>query len=204
MDARKAYSMPELAYGFKDLEPAISEHQLRIHYEKHHAAYVKAANDILSKMDAARAQGTDLDMKSTLKALSFNVAGHTMHSLFWRSIAPPGAGGGEPVGALADAINAEFGSFARFKSEFTQAASSVEGSGWAALSYCKDTGRPLVMQVEKHNVNTYPGYEMVMCLDVFEHAYYLDYQNDRGKFVAAFWNIVDWDAAGKRFALISK
>jgi len=197
--AKGVYSMPELGYGFKDLEPFISEAQLRIHFEKHHSAYVKAANDLLARMDAARAQGTELDLKAALKALSFNVGGHRLHSLYWKSMAPPGKGGGEPAGELGEAIAKEFGGFARFKSEFSQAALSVEGSGWAALCYCRETERPLIMQVEKHNANVYPAYKLLLCLDVFEHAYYLDYKNERAKFVEAFWSIVDWEAAGKRF-----
>ena len=99
---------------------------------------------------------------------------------------------------LSDAINGEFGSFERFKKEFTQAAASVEGSGWAALSFCRLTQRPLIMQIEKHNVNVYPMFRIVLVLDVFEHAYYLDYKNDRAKFIDAFWHIVNWREADKR------
>ncbi|MBO3804184.1 MAG: superoxide dismutase, partial [Candidatus Brockarchaeota archaeon] len=136
----------------------------------------------------------------TLKELSFNVGGHLLHSLFWGNMAPPGKGGGKAGGALGDAIEKEFASFDRFKKEFTQAATSVEGSGWAALAFCEQTGRPMIMQIEKHNVNVYPTFRILMVLDVFEHAYYIDYRNDRSKFVEAFWNVVNWDEAGKRFA----
>ncbi|HQC13496.1 MAG TPA: Fe-Mn family superoxide dismutase, partial [Methanoregulaceae archaeon] len=97
-----------------------------------------------------------------------------------------------------------FGSFDRFKKEFSAASSSVEGSGWGALSYCKETNRPLIVQIEKHNTNLYPGFPILMVLDVWEHAYYLDYRNDRGKFVEAFWNIVNWDEVGKRFSAVNK
>lgn len=105
-----------------------------------------------------------------------------------------------PAGSLASAIDAGFGGFDRFKKEFSTAANSVEGSGWAALAYCTQTGRLLIMQIEKHNLNVFPGYPILMVLDVWEHAYYLDYRNDRGSFVEAFWNIVNWDTVGKRLA----
>lgn len=197
--SRKFYEMPMLDYGYGDLAPYLSEEQVRIHYEKHHQAYVNGANDILQKFDKARQDGAELDIKAILKSLSFNVGGHLLHSLFWKNLAPAGAGGGgEPEGILADEINREFGSFERFKKEFTQCAMTVEGSGWSALTYCRQTQRPIIMQVEKHNTNVYPMFRILMVLDVFEHAYYLDYKNDRAKFVDAFWNIVNWNAVNKR------
>ena len=199
METEKFYVLPKLLYGYKDLAPYISEEQLRIHYEKHHQAYVNGANAILQKLDKSRKEGTDLDMKATLKELSFNIGGHLLHSIFWGNLAPAGKGGGKPSGSLGDAIEKEFGSFERFRKEFTQAATSVEGSGWAALAFCRRTKRPIIMQIEKHNTNVYPNFRILMALDVFEHAYYLDYKNDRGKFVEAFWNIVNWDAVNKRF-----
>jgi Fe-Mn family superoxide dismutase len=193
-----SYTLPELPYGYKDLEPHISEEQLTIHYQKHHNAYVSGANAILEKLDKARADGADLDVKSTLKELSFQIGGHILHSLFWANLAPAGKGGGEPSGALGDAIDKEFGSFERFKKEFTQAAVSVEGSGWAVLTLCEKTDRPIIMQIEKHNVNVYPAFKILMVLDVWEHAYYLDYKNVRPDFVNAFWNIVNWGEVNKR------
>jgi Fe-Mn family superoxide dismutase len=149
-------------------------------------------------LDKSRREKLDVDVKASLKELSWNVAGHLLHSLFWENLAPPSRGGGEPGGKLADKIVEDFGSFERFKKEFSQAAISVEGSGWAALTLCRQTGRLMLMQVEKHNVNVYPAFPILMVLDVFEHAYYIDYKNDRGKFVEAFWNIVNWDTVGKR------
>jgi Fe-Mn family superoxide dismutase len=194
----KTFSLPKLPYGYADLKPYISEEQLRIHHEKHHNAYVTGANNILAKMDKARQENADFDVKATLKDLSWNVGGHVLHSLFWGNLAPKGKGPDKPSGKLADWLNAEFGSFDRFKKEFTTAAASVEGSGWAALVVGEQTSRPYIMQVEKHNVNVMPTYAVLMVVDVFEHAYYIDYKNDRGKFLEAFWNIVDWDAVGGR------
>ncbi|MDD1721210.1 MAG: superoxide dismutase [Euryarchaeota archaeon] len=205
METNKLYSLPELPYGYKDLEPYISEEQLRIHHDKHHLAYVNGANALLKKMDEARQSNAEIDVKATLKELSFNLGGHKLHKLFWPTMAPAGkGGGGMPKGKLADAINAEFGSFDRFKMEFSKAAVSAEGSGWAALTLSKLTGRPIIMQIEKHNVNVYPNFRILMVLDVWEHAYYLDYKNERPKFVDAFWNIVNWDTVNTRFEEVSE
>jgi len=193
-----------LPYGYNQLAPHISEEQLRIHYEKHHQTYVNGANAILQRVDKARREGSDLDIRSTMKELSFNIGGHLLHSLFWDNLAPTGKGGGKPSGAIADALQKEFGSFERFKKEFTQAAATVEGSGWAALTFCRQTNRPILMQVEKHNTNVYPMYRILMVLDVFEHAYYLDYKNERAKFIEAFWNIVNWDEVNRRLREVQK
>ncbi|MCX8204376.1 MAG: superoxide dismutase [Candidatus Nezhaarchaeota archaeon] len=198
MEGQKFYVLPQLPYSYKDLEPYMSEEQLRVHHSKHHLAYVNGANAILQKMDNARKENVDLDVKSMLKELSFNIGGHLLHSLFWGNLAPPGRGGEKPGGVLGDSIAKEFRSFERFQREFSQAAVSVEGSGWAALTLCKQTGRLIIMQVEKHNVNVYPMFRILMVLDVFEHAYYIDYKNERAKFVEAFWKIVNWDAVNKR------
>ncbi len=191
--------MPELPFGFKDLEPYISEGQLKIHYEKHHRAYVEAANAGLEKLANARKEGMDIDIKALMKDLSFNIGGYLLHTLFWGNLAPAGKCGGEPSGALARAIKKEFGGFERFKKEFSQAARSVEGSGWAALVYSRELNRPMITQIEKHNANVFPAHAILMVLDVFEHAYYIDYKNDRAKFIEAFWSIVNWEEAERRF-----
>jgi len=198
MNTGRFYTLPKLPYGYKDLEPYISEQQLKIHYEKHHQAYVNGANDLLGKIDQARKENTDLDMRSIHKALSFNIGGHLLHSLFWKNLAPVGKGGSKPSGTLAQVIEEEFGNFDRFKKEFSQTALSVEGSGWTALTFCKQTDRPIIMQIEKHNTNVYPMFRILMVLDVFEHAYYLDYKNERVKFIDAFWNIVNWEEVNNR------
>ena len=199
MAKEKFYVLPELPYGYKDLEPHISEEQLKLHHDKHHQAYVNKANDILEKLDKAREGNVDLDIKSILKSLSFNIGGHLLHSLFWKNLAPADKGGGsEPSKEIDEAIKKEFGSFERFKKEFSEAAKSVEGSGWAALTYCKQTKRPIIMQIEKHNVNVYPMFNIILVVDVWEHAYYIDYKNERGKFVDAFWNMVNWEEVNKR------
>jgi Fe-Mn family superoxide dismutase len=204
MPATRFYSLPELPYPPDALAPSISEAQLRLHHDKHHAAYVNGANAIFEKLDNARKSGADLDIKSTLKELSFQAGGHILHTLFWKNLTPSGKSAEEPGGVLADNLEKEFGSFGRFRKEFTAAAVSTEGSGWAALARCGMTGRLLIMQIEKHNVNVYPHIRIIMVLDVWEHAYYLDYKNERPKFVDAFWNIVNWDEVNLRLEALLK
>ncbi|HHV23756.1 MAG: superoxide dismutase [Methanosarcina sp.] len=202
--AKGLYKLPNLKYGYSDLEPYISEEQLRIHHDKHHQAYVTNANSLIEMMDKARKEGTDFDYKATTKALAFNLGGHVLHDYFWWEMTSESNASKEAVGELADIIKDNFGSFERFKKEFTQVASNVEGSGWAALTFCNDTKRLMIMQIEKHNVNIVPDYPILMALDVWEHAYYIDYKNDRGKFIEGFWNIINWEEIDKYFAKIQK
>jgi superoxide dismutase, Fe-Mn family len=205
MDSEKFYTLPKLPYDYAALAPHISEAQLTLHHTKHHQAYVTGANALLERLDKARKDQTDPDMKATLKELSFHIGGYRLHSLFWENMAPAGkGGGGAPGGELAKAIDAEYGSFDRFRREFTQAASGVEGSGWAVLTHDLQTNRLLVMQIEKHNVNLVPGFRILMALDVWEHAYYLDYRNDRAKFIEGFWSIVNWKEVNARFVTHKK
>ena len=205
METTKLYVLPELAYPYDALAPYISEDLLRLHHDKHHAAYVAGANAILQKMDKSRIDNTDFDTKATFKELSFHIGGHILHSLFWKNLAPKSEhGGGEPSMTIKKIIDEEYGSFDRFKKLFSQTAASVEGSGWAALTFCRQTNRHIIMQVEKHNINIYPMFKIIMVLDVWEHAYYLDYKNDRGKFIEAFWNMVNWNEINKRLENIIK
>lgn len=191
------YELPSLPYDYDALEPHISEKVLRIHHDKHHRGYTSNSNEILKKLKEAREEDGSLDIKATLKALSYNIGGHTLHSLFWKNMSPNG--GGKPEGKLMEAITKEFGNFSNFKDEFSEAAKTVEGSGWAALVYSKEIDRLLIMQIEKHNLNIYPGFELLMVIDVWEHAYYLDYENNRGEFVSEFWEIVNWKEVERRF-----
>lgn len=199
METQKLYVLPKLEYDYDALTPYISEELLRLHHDKHHAAYVNGANAILQNMDAAKISNADFDTKATYKELSFHIGGHLLHSLFWGNLAPTGkGGGGKPSGIIAKAIDEEYGSYDRFKKLFSQTAITVEGSGWAAMTFCKGTMRPIIMQVEKHNTNVYPMFRILMVLDVWEHAYYPDYLNERAKFVEAFWNIVNWTEVNLR------
>jgi Fe-Mn family superoxide dismutase len=203
MEKVKTFTLPQLPYDYDALAPYISEQQLRLHHDKHHQGYVNGANADFQKLDKARQENAEVDMKALLKDLSFNVGGHMLHSTFWENMAPAGkGGGGQPGGAVADMINMGFGSFERFKKEFTTAASTTEGSGWATLAVHPCIARPLIMQIEKHNVNVYPNFQILMVLDVWEHAYYIDYKNERAKFIEAFWNIVNWDKVNKNLSLV--
>ena len=203
-ETNRYYELPKLGYDYKDLAPYMSEEQLRIHHSKHHKAYVDGANAIVQKLEMARTEGIHLDMRAILKDLSFNIGGRLLHSLFWNNLMPNGEDGKRPSRILGAVLEKEFGTIDRFKEEFSQAAASVEGSGWAALAFCMSTQRPIIMQIEKHNNNVYPMYGILMLLDVFEHAYYIDYKNNRAKYIDAFWHIVDWDAVGKRLETVMK
>jgi Fe-Mn family superoxide dismutase len=203
MENIKSFTLPNLPYDYAALAPYISEQQLKLHHDKHHQSYVNGGNAAFEKLDKARKENAEIDVKAALKELSFNVGGHILHSIFWRNLAAAGkGGGGNPSGAIADLIDRNFGSFERFKKEFTMAATSAEGSGWAALALHPCLDRPLIMQIEKHNVNVYPTFNILMVLDVWEHAYYLDYKNERPKFVEAFWNIVNWDQINKNLSFV--
>ena len=197
-----AFELPPLPYAYEALQPSMSAETLHFHHDKHHQAYVNGANAAFEKLDKARSENAEVDTKAMLKELSFNVGGHLLHTSFWENMAPAGKAGGKPSGAVADMIDMGFGSFERFKKEFTVAATSVEGSGWAALAVHPCIGRPLIMQIEKHNVNVYPTFNILMVLDVWEHAYYLDYKNERPRFVEAFWNIVNCDKVNKNLSLV--
>ena len=210
MEKVKSFTLPKLPYDYNALAPYISEEQLKLHHDKHHQAYVNGANKLLANIDEAMKTDTQLDywisfgyVKALAKELAFNIGGHMLHTTFWENLAPSGkGGGGQPGGAIADSINKEFGSFDAFKKMFSAAATSTEGSGWAALAMHPCIGRPIIMQIEKHNVNVIPNFQILMALDVWEHAYYVDYKNDRAKFVEAFWNIVNWDKVNKNLSLV--
>ena len=193
---QKKYQLPDLPYGYKDLEPYISEEQLKIHHDKHHQAYVDGANAILKKFDNRDSE--EFDVKAISKELTFHVGGYVLHKFFWENMGPADKCGGEPTGTIAEYIEKDFGSFERFKKEFSQAAIGVEGSGWAVLTLCRMTNRIFIMQVEKHNVNLIPGFRIMLALDVWEHAYYLDYKNKRPDYVEAFWNLVNWDEVNRK------
>jgi Fe-Mn family superoxide dismutase len=191
------YELPSLPYSYNALEPYISAQIMEIHHAKHHKGYVDGANAALEKLLKAR-EGAEVDVKAILKEYSFNLGGHILHTLFWQNMKPNG--GGEPGGELLDEINKVFGSFSVFKKLFTQAAVSVEGSGWAMLVYDELRDSLSIIQVEKHNLNVVPGLIPLLVIDVWEHAYYLQYQNQRAKFVDAWWNVVNWSDVEKRFA----
>ncbi len=198
-ESKGFYSLPALPYGYGDLAPFISEQLLRVHHDGHHQKYVNQANALLEKLDKARVDGTMGPMKCDTQALAFNAGGHYLHQLYWSNMAPASSGGGgKPGGTIADLLEQEFGSFERFKQEFTEVANSVESSGWAVLVMCMQTDRPMLMQVKDHHLYSIPGFRALMVLDVWEHAYYLDYRNEKAKYNKAFWDVVNWDEVDRR------
>ncbi len=191
------HKLPELPYPYNALEPHIDEDTMRLHHDKHHAGYVKGLNNAEKMLAEARKANDFALIKHWSMELAFHGSGHILHSIFWQNISPDG--GGEPDGKLAQAITKKFGSFEAFKAQFIAAASKVEGSGWAALVYNAEFGELEILQIEKHQDLTQWGALPLLVLDVWEHAYYLKYQNKRADFVNAFFNIINWKNVKERF-----
>ncbi len=196
--ARK-YELPPLPYDYNALEPYIDEQTMRLHHDKHHLAYVNGLNVALEKLEAARAAGDFALTKHWSREAAFHGSGHLLHTIFWSNMAPAGNGGGEPSGELAAQIVKDFGSFAAFKAHFSAAANQVEGNGWALLVWESVAGQLEVLQSEKHQNLTQWGVRPLLVLDVWEHAYYLKYQNNRPAYVEAWWNVVNWSDVAERF-----
>jgi Superoxide dismutase len=194
------YQLPQLPYAYNALEPIISEQIMTLHHTKHHQAYVNGANAALEKIEKASRGEITIDVRAVLRDLSFNLDGHKLHSIFWPNMAPPGKGGGKPGGSIADRIEKEFGGFENFKKLFSDAAKTVEGVGWALLLYDPETDRLVLTQIEKQNLMHLAQLPILLSLDVWEHAYYLQYKNDRASYVDAWWQVVNWDDVEKRFS----
>ena len=191
------YTLPDLPYDYAALEPHISGRIMQLHHDKHHAAYVAGANTALAKLAEARASGNLDAVNLHEKNLAFNLGGHVNHSVFWANLSPDG--GDKPVGELAAAIDEFFGSFEAFQKHFTAAAAGVQGSGWSILAWDSIGARLVVVQLYDQQSNIAMGLVPVVMLDVWEHAYYLDYLNVRADYIKAWWNIVNWADAAARF-----
>jgi Fe-Mn family superoxide dismutase len=196
----KKYELPPLPYSYEALEPYISREIMTLHHTKHHQAYVTGANAALERLEKQRKGENPENVRGILRDLSFNLSGHKLHAVFWPNMAPTGKGGGTPGGRLADQINRDFGSFEAFKKQFSDAAKNVEAVGWAILTYDAESDTLLIYQVEKQNFMHPPDLPLILTLDVWEHAYYLQYKNDRASYVDNWWNVVNWDDVEKRFA----
>ena len=192
------YTLPELAYDYSALEPSISGTIMELHHSKHHQAYVTGANTALEQLAEARDSGNLANVNKLEKDLAFNLGGHVNHSIFWTNLSPDG--GDKPTGELASAIDDHFGSFDKFQAHFTATALGVQGSGWAVLAWDSLGQRPIVVQFFDQQGNLPAGIVPLLMLDVWEHAYYLDYKNVRADYVKAFWNIANWENAQARFA----
>lgn len=192
-----AYSLPELPYDYAALEPHISGKIMELHHGKHHQAYVTGANAALDALAEARESGNLANVNKLEKDLAFNVGGHVNHTIFWNNMSPEG--GERPEGELAAAIDEFFGSFEQFQAHFTANALGVQGSGWSVLAWDSLGQRANIVQLFDQQGNLPAGTVPLLMLDVWEHAYYLDYLNVRADYVKAFWNIANWQDVAKRF-----
>ena len=196
------YELPDLPYAYDALEPHISSEIMTLHHDKHHATYVAGANAALEALEAERNGEANPDrLRALSKNLAFNLGGHTNHSVFWKNMSPNG--GGAPAGELAEAINRDFGSFEAFQKHFEGVALSIQGSGWAVLGYDKIAGRLVIQQLTDQQGNISVDFTPVLMLDMWEHAYYLQYKNVKADYAKAFWNVVNWDDVAERFAKAS-
>ncbi|QIA26241.1 superoxide dismutase [Thermaerobacter sp. PB12/4term] len=198
-----AYQLPPLPYDYNALEPHIDEQTMRIHHDRHHATYVNNVNAALEKYPELQDKPIDellrqIDQvpEDIRTAVRNNGGGHANHSLFWEIMSPNG--GGQPTGALAEAINKAFGSFDAFKDQFTKTATTHFGSGWAWL-VVDEKGDLQVYSLPNQDSPYMKGHTPILGLDVWEHAYYLKYQNKRPDYVAAWWNVVNWDEVARRY-----
>jgi len=191
------YVLPDMPYDYGALEPHIAGRILELHHGKHHRAYVDGANKACEQLDEARKKGDFTRIAALERALAFNVSGHVLHSIFWQNMSPKG--GGEPSGELAQAINRDFGSFASFRQQMTQTAATCMGSGWAALVWDATSARLFTVQIHDHQSETIQGSIPLLVLDAWEHAYYLQYQNEKARFFDAVWNVWNWNDVAQRY-----
>jgi Fe-Mn family superoxide dismutase len=191
------YTLPELPYDYSALEPSISGTIMELHHSKHHQTYVNGANTALAQLAEARDSGELAGVNKLEKDLAFNLGGHVNHSIFWTNMSPDG--GDKPTGELAAAIDEHFGSFDKFVAHFTATALGVQGSGWSVLAWDAIGQRLIIVQLFDQQGNLPAGIVPVLMLDVWEHAYYLDYKNVRADYVKAFWAITNWENVQQRF-----
>jgi superoxide dismutase, Fe-Mn family len=188
-----AHELPPLPYPYDALEPHIDEQTMRLHHDIHHAGYVKGLNNAEAKLAEARAAGDFALVKHWSREAAFHGSGHLLHSIFWPNMISASEAKSAPGGALAEAIERDFGSFEAFKAQFIAAATAVEGSGWGILAYRPSDDALVILTAEKHQNLTQWGVIPLLVLDVWEHAYYLKYQNRRGEYVKNFFNIINWE-----------
>ena len=195
------YTLPDLAYDYSALEPSIAGEIMELHHSKHHAAYVAGANTALVKMAEARDTNNFAAIGGLEKALAFNLGGHVNHSIFWTNMSPDG--GDKPVGALATAIDENFGSFEKFQTHFTNNAMTIMGSGWSILAWDTVGQKLIIVQLYDQQGNVPMGIVPLLMLDMWEHAFYLQYKNVKADYVKAWWNVADWANVADRFAKAS-
>lgn len=199
------HQLPPLPYDVAAFEPHIDAKTMNLHHEKHHAAYVAGLNKAEHELAKARQDNNYALIQHWSRQAAFNGGGHWLHSMFWKILAPAGnGGGGEPSGLIADAIRESFGSFSTFRNQFTAASLAVEGSGWGLLHFRHSDGQLIILQAENQHKLSSWGTVPIMGLDVWEHAYYLRYQNRRADYVEAFWNIINWDAVATNLRIAQR
>ncbi|MER5671646.1 superoxide dismutase [Pseudonocardia alni] len=192
------YTLPDLPYDYSALAPHIAPEIMELHHSKHHNTYVQGLNTTLDKLADARDKNDFGAVVGLEKTLAFNLGGHVNHSAFWNNLSPDG--GDKPTGDLATAIDADFGSFDGFRAHFTAAATTIQGSGWAVLGYDQLGSRLLIHQLYDQQSQLPAGQTPIVLLDMWEHAFYLQYKNVKPDYVAAWWNVVNWADAAERFA----
>ena len=191
-----AYELPKLPYKISALEPHVSAEALQLHHEKHHNAYVEGANKTLESLAEARDKGDYSSLNQLQKNLAFHLSGHVMHSIFWKIMSPDG--GGKPGDKLLDRIQDDFGSLDAMQKQVSECALSIQGSGWASLAWEPLGQRLVIEQVYDHQGNIGNATVPLLVLDMWEHAYYLQYRNEKAKWVKAFWDIVNWSDVQER------
>ena len=196
------YTLPDLDYDYGALAPHIAPEIMELHHSKHHAAYVAGANTALEQLAEARANGNFGAVNKLEKDLAFHLGGHINHSVFWKNMSPDG--GGEPDGEVAAAIDEFFGSFEAFQGQFGAVANGIQGSGWAMLVWDPLGQRLNINQLFDQQANVPVGQLPVLQLDMWEHAFYLQYKNVKADYVEAFWNVVNWHDVAERFANAAK
>lgn len=199
------YQLPQLPYALNALEPIISEAIMSLHYNKHHKAYVDNLNKALEQYAEAEKKNDVAAMIALQSAIKFNGGGHVNHSIFWTNLAPKNEGGGTPPqGALATAIQSQFGSLEKFIEQFSAKTVAVQGSGWGWLGYNKTTGRLEIVTCDNQDPLSTKGLVPLLGIDVWEHAYYLQYKNVRADYLKAIWEIVNWKNVAERYAAASQ
>ena len=196
MAEQQTYTLPDLGYDYGALEPHVSAAIMELHHDKHHAAYVKGANQALEKLASAREKDDFGTINQLEKNLAFHLSGHVLHSVFWTNLSPDG--GGEPSGPLMEQIGTDFGSFERFRTQMNEAAATIQGSGWALASWEPTGGRIIVQQVHDPQGNHGQGTDPLLAIDAWEHAYYLQYKNEKAAFFDALWNVFSWKDVASR------
>jgi len=193
------YELPDLPYDFNALEPVISAEIMELHYSKHHKAYVTKLNEALEKYHEAESKNNVSDMIALQSAIKFNGGGHINHSIFWTILCPESKAKEGPSGDLLDAIKKDFGSFDDFQKKFNETTSAIQGSGWGWLGYKKNMKELQIITCANQDPLSTKGLIPLFGVDVWEHAYYLQYKNARPKYVESIWKILNWDEIENRF-----